>query len=185
MNYFNRVLAVIVLIFLLIVAIALTINPDATLALAQDWIGALQSWLADAAAAQRTLYLAVRVIAPLVLIPLLALLLWREVRPRRRQAARMQTESGSRANVSLDSTARRLAWQIDQLADVITVSPKLTARGGSVDVVLDLETHPETDVPMKTDEVVAAARELLTGQMGLQVGKVVVNIRHAPYRDGV
>jgi hypothetical protein len=37
---------------------------------------------------------------------------------------------------------------------------------------------------MKTDEVVAVTQDVLTEQMGLQVGKVTVHIRHGQYQDG-
>ena len=50
---------------------------------------------------------------------------------------------------------------------------------------LDLETRPEVDVPMKTDEVVGVAREVITERMGLQLGRIDVRINHAPYEEGI
>ena len=85
--------------------------------------------------------------------------------------------------MTADSVARRLSWHIDQLADVISVSPQVIARGKRVDIVIDLETSPEIDVPMKTDEVIAVAREVIVHRMGMQLGKAEVHITHTPYRD--
>jgi hypothetical protein len=131
------------------------------------------------------LYVAGRIGLLIVALVAFGLLLWLELWPRRPKAVRVHTEAGSQATVTADSVARRLAWHVDQLADVISATPRVTAHGRSVDVVLELETNPEIDVPMKTDEVVAVAREVITDRMGMQLGKVEVRIRHAPYQDEV
>ena len=112
-------------------------------------------------------------------------LLWQQVKPRRPKAVRVVTESGSQAAVTTDAVARRLAWHIDQLADVVSVEPTVTGGRGGVNVKLHVQTRPEIDVPMKTDEIVAVAREVVTERMGLQLGKIQVNIDHAPYTEGV
>ena len=49
---------------------------------------------------------------------------------------------------------------------------------------LDVQTRPEIDVPMKTDEIVSVAKEVITERMGLQLGKIQVHIDHAPYTEG-
>jgi len=36
---------------------------------------------------------------------------------------------------------------------------------------------------MKTDEVVAVTREVITERMGLQAGKIEVRIKHAAYQE--
>jgi hypothetical protein len=50
-----------------------------------------------------------------------------------------------------------------------------------LDVELLLETTPDIDVPMKTDEVLEVTREVIVERMGLKLGKVQVKIKHAPY----
>ena len=85
--------------------------------------------------------------------------------------------------MTTESVEKRLAWHIDQLSDVISVTPVVSAAGRAVNVVVNLETRPEIDVPMKTDEVVGVVREVVTERMGLQLGKVQVDIKHAPYRE--
>jgi hypothetical protein len=183
MNVFNRFVAVIVLLVLLILSVMLALSPEATLQAGQNALKIAEQFLNNLAASQIWLYYLGRVGVLIVGGGLFGYLLWREFRRRRPGTVRLQTETGSSASVALDSVARRLAWNIDQLADVISVQPQVKPRGNTVDVVLDLETAPETDVPMKTDEVVAVATEVMTEQMGLQVGKVRVNIRHGAYHD--
>jgi hypothetical protein len=183
MNAINRFLAIIILLALLALTVLLALVPEATLQASQNALTAAEQLLTNMAQTKPWLYLLGRVGLLVVGGGLFGLLLWREARPRRANSVRLQTESGSRATVSLDSISRRLAWNIDQLADVISVQPRVKPRGNAVDVMLDLETRPETDVPMKTDEVVAVATQVLTDQMGLQVGKVRVNIRHGGYQD--
>jgi hypothetical protein len=50
-----------------------------------------------------------------------------------------------------------------------------------VDVNLVLETSPDIDVPMKTEEVIEVTREVIVERLGLKLGKVQVKIKHAPY----
>ena len=61
------------------------------------------------------------------------------------------------------------------------MTPQVRTRGSAVDVQLDLQTSPDVDIPMKTDEVIALTRDVIQAQMGLQVNKIKVNIEHAPY----
>jgi hypothetical protein len=50
-----------------------------------------------------------------------------------------------------------------------------------VDIAVALETSPEIDVPMKTEEVLQVTREVVGERMGLKLGKVRVQLKHAPY----
>jgi len=81
----------------------------------------------------------------------------------------------------VDSIAQRLAYSIDQLPDVIKVTPKITARSRGVDILLILETTPDIDVPMKTEEVLEVTREVVGERMGLKLGKVQVQIKHVAF----
>jgi hypothetical protein len=56
------------------------------------------------------------------------------------------------------------------------------ARDSFVGDPVNLE-NGEIDVPMKTDEVVGVVKEVVTERMGLQLGKVQVRIKHAPYQE--
>ncbi len=62
----------------------------------------------------------------------------------------------------------------------MTVAPTVKAKGGAVDIKLEIETAPDVDVPMKTDEVVEVTREIIEEDMGLKLGKLDVRMRYAP-----
>lgn len=110
------------------------------------------------------------------------LLLWLELRRPRGKAVRVRKVSGEEAKVTTDSIAQRLTFNIDQLSEVISVKPKITAKGKGVHVRLNVETGPEIDVPAKTEEISQVAKEVIEERMGLKLaGKLEINIKHAPY----
>lgn len=119
----------------------------------------------------------------MLLLVILLLLLYLEIRRPARGAVRILHVSGGEAEVSTDSIAQRLEHNIDQLAEVISVRPMVTARRGGVEAALDVETSPDIDVPSKTEEICQVAREVLEERMGLKLNKITVNIRHAPYPE--
>ncbi len=183
MNIFNRIVTLLLLGALLALVILLAVFPTQSLQVTQNGLKEAGSFLERLQANTPWLFTLIRGLTAVLAAVLLVLLLWGELRRRRPKAVRIQTESGSQATVTTESVARRLTWHIDQLADVISVTPQVTAAGRAVNVVLQLETRPEIDVPMKTDEVVAVAREVISDRMGLQVGKIDVRIKHAAYQE--
>lgn len=184
MNVFNRIVVVLVLLILLAALVALAIVPFIALNTLSGGVNGFYGFLTRMAESSNTLFVAARVALVLLAVLLIGLLLAFELRRSGPRTVRVHTEAGSQASVTTDSVAQRLQWHIDQLADVNSVTPTVRARGKAVDVRLDLETQPEVDVPMKTDEVIAVTREVITERMGLQLGKVNVRIRHAPYQEG-
>jgi hypothetical protein len=183
MNIFNRIVTVLLLLLLLALVGTIVVLPTETVTAGQRGLESVGAFFAQLESAYYWLFIAGRILLAVIAVLLLGLLLWAEVRPRRPAAVRIHTEGGSQATVTADSVARRLAWHVDQLADVIAVTPRVNARGKAVDVLLELETRPEIDVPMKTDEVVAVTREVITERMGLQAGKIEVRIKHAAYQE--
>ncbi|PKO20867.1 MAG: hypothetical protein CVU38_17850 [Chloroflexi bacterium HGW-Chloroflexi-1] len=181
MNVFNRILTVLLLIVLLALAVLLAVFPAETVSVAGRGLQNSTAWLSILETSYYLFYVIGRIALVIVALLVFGLLLWGELRPRRPKAVRVHTDAGSQATVTTDSVSLRLAWHVDQLADVISVTPRVTAHGQSVDVLLDVETSPEIDVPMKTDEVVAVTREIIQDRMGMQLGKVEVRIKHAPY----
>jgi hypothetical protein len=146
---------------------------------ALDWV---EQGLARGAALDPTWLFGALRAGVIVLVTLIAFLLLRaELRRKRTPVVKMKAAGGGEAAVTADSIARRLAWHVDQLADVISVTPQVRTRGSAVDIELNLRTAPDVDIPMKTEEVIAVARDVVQTQMGLQVNKVKVNIEHAPY----
>lgn len=185
MNAFNRVVTVLLLLVLLLVTIAVAIFPLTALGWmgqsAGDWSDYLEYWETNV----RYLYVAIRVAIIVFAVLFFGVLLFLELRRRKIKTVRIVTAEGSAATVVTDSVSQRLTYHVDRLADVISVVPHVSGRGKTVHVGLDLETGPEIDVPMKTDEVVAVVREVVEERMGLQLGKVSIRIKHAPYPEDV
>ncbi len=182
MNVFNRILVVLVLLGGLALAALLAVFPLPALETAQRGLALAIDFLRNLASSQFALFVAGRVLLALLAVLIFGALLWGEIRAPRRKAVRVQTREGTIAEVAADSVSQRLAWHIDQIADVISVVPQVTPHGRAVDVVLDLETAPDVDVPMKTEEVVQCAKDIIVERMGLQAGRIQVRISHAPYQ---
>jgi len=185
-NLINRIVVVLLVIVLWAVVVLAAAAPEIALTGARqglDWIEV--SLFRQEAAQPGWLHLLLR--GAVIVVATLLTLAWliQELRRRKTPVVKMRLPSGGEAAVTADSIGRRLAWHIDQLADVNSVRPTVRTRGNSVDVDLSLQTAPDIDVPLKTEEVVAVARDVIETQMGLQLNKVKVNIDHAPYRPAL
>jgi len=182
MNVFNR-LVVLLLLLLIIVATALiVIVPQQSFLLVTnvfDWLrqGAREYMIGP----DKLLFAGGRVLVGGVVVFSCLILVWLELRRPRKRTIRTQKLAGGEAHITVDSIEQRLAYNIDQLPDVVKVSPRINGRARGVDVDLLLETSPDIDVPMKTEEVIEVTREVIVERMGLKLGKVQVKIKHAPY----
>jgi hypothetical protein len=177
MNVFNRVIVTLLLlasvpILLLLIGVAVFhVQAANVLSTLVGGVGTLSNTV-------RVLI----VIASVVVLIVDIVLLWFELRqPASTQTVRIKQVTGGEAEMSTDSIEGRLAYNIDQLADVIRVTPKVTGRGKGVEVLLDVETRPDIDVPVKTEEVMTVARQVVEDRMGLELARIRVNIRHAPF----
>lgn len=177
MNAFNRVVFILFILAWIALLIVTAVVPFTvlerliyTLQQAQSLLQARWPWS----------YL-IALAAIIVLVLLALLLLWFEVRPRAKKTLMVRTVSGTQAEVSTASVQQALQQRISQLGDVFKVKPTVTGRGGGVDVLLELETPAEIDIPTKVDEVSQAARDVVEARMGLSVSKVKVLLKHGPY----
>jgi hypothetical protein len=182
MNVFNRLVVVLLLLLLIVVAAIFVIVPKETLDLVATFFG----WLSQGAenyinSPDRLLFAGARVLIGGILVFACLVVLWLELRRPRKKTIAVQKLTGGEAHITVESIEQRLAYNLDQLPDVINVAPTITGRSRGVDVDLVLETAPEIDVPMKTEEIMEVTREVIGERMGLQVGKVQVKIKHAPY----
>ena len=181
MNLINRIIGILFLLFIFLLLIVLAVIPFDALNWLQTQLGEFSQWARQYQMAQPLIFnlgrAALAAIAILVVMPLLIA----ELPHKKREAAvTMRTDQGE-IRVTADSIARRLAWRLDQLADIVSVAPFVIPRGDTVNVQLDVETSPEVDVPMKTDEIMLVTREVIEQDMGLKLGKISVNLRHADY----
>jgi hypothetical protein len=182
-NLINRIIVVLVIILFWAALVAVAAVPAQALAWARQGLDWVEISLMQLANMQPVwLYPLLRGAAIVVATLLAIAWLLQELRRKRTPVVKMRLPSGDEAEVTADSVSRRLAWHIDQLADVISATPVVRARGAGVDVDLNLETAPDVDIPLKTDEVVAVTRDVIETQMGLQLNRVKVSIEHTPYK---
>jgi hypothetical protein len=174
MNLFNRVVTVLLFVVLMIAVPILMILPTQIAGLAQQY-------LEVAASGVSVFHRAVLVMLGIISFIICGLVLYLEFRRPARKMVRLESATGGEVELAVESIAQRLEYRIDQLPDVVTVRPVIKPRRKSVDVELNLETTPDIDVPIKTEEVYQVAREVIEGRMGLKLNKIKVNIKHAPY----
>lgn len=182
MNVLNRVLVIVLILAIIVLVAVLVIAPKQTFELGAQGLDGLGRYT-DLYQTPRywPLFTSGRIIVGGALVLLCLFLLWLELRRPRKKTIQAQKMAGGEAHIAIDSVAQRLAYNIDQLPDVVKVSPRITGRSRGVDIDLVLETSPDIDVPMKTEEVLQVTREVIEDQMGLKLGKVNVKIKHAPY----
>lgn len=181
MNVVNRLLIILLILALIVLIALIVIVPKQTFQLGSQALDGAGRF-SDAWSTQNwALFASGRVILGGALILLLLVFLWLQLRRPRKKTIRTQKVAGGEAEIAVDSVAQRLAYNIDQLPDVIKVSPRITSRARGVDIDLILETAPDIDVPMKTEEVLEVTREVIEERMGLKLGKVNVKIKYAPY----
>lgn len=181
MNVFNRTVVILLLVAIIVLAAVFVIVPHDSLhvvAVYADW---LYDESMDYGNANPLFFAALRVIVGGAVIIVCLFILWLELRRPRKKTIRALKLEGGEASITTDSVEQRLAYNIDQLPEVIRVSPQVAGRARGVDLNLLVETSPEIDVPMKTEEIVQVAREVIVERMGLKLGKVQVKIKHAPY----
>ena len=182
MNVFNRLVMIVLLVVSMIVLpvglVLVPARPDIVTIMGQQSLSRLMA----IGGQNQLLFISVGTLLAALTFIVCGLLLWLELRRPRAKAVRIKKVSGDEAKVTTDSIAQRLTYNIDQLAEIISVKPKITAKGKGVHVQLNVETGPEIDVPAKTEEISQVAREVIEEMMGLKLaGKLEINIKHAPY----
>ncbi len=120
------------------------------------------------------------VLAALVFFVSVLLLFLELQRPSVRRL-RVTQVADSRVEVTQEAITRRIDSSILQVTDIVKVKTRVVPanKGNVVDLFFDLETNPEVNVPQKTQEVIGVAKQVLGEQMGLQVGKIQVQIDYA------
>lgn len=182
MVIFNRIVVILLWLALLVGAVFVALDPvRAAETLAQwatTWADDLTTWRNE----NPTNYLIAQVAFGIGSVVLVALLLWMQLSTLRKRGVRIYTADGGAAELDADSVGRRLSWHLDQIAEVISVIPNVKPRGSAVDIHLEIEAAPDVDIPMKTEEVVQVAREVIESDLGLRMGKLDVRMRCAPFQ---
>jgi hypothetical protein len=177
MNSVNRLLLI---VELLIVVVALPIVVILLLFNRAGLSDTLASVTRGLAAGSDTALSQVLCVGSALLIFVVAvILLFLELRPSSRRLRVKQVTDGQ-VEVTDDAIIQRLGHSILQIADVIGAHPRVAAaKNNAVDVSVELETSPEVNVPQKTQEVIVVVKQVMEEQMGLQVGKIRVQIDYS------
>ena len=178
MNIFNRVIVVLSLLAIMIVSAIFFIVPLPILQVVNSFLQQLETNLKGT---NQFFQIAGGLALTLFVWIICAAILWLEVRRPRAKTIKVLKISGGEAELTIDSIANRLEYNIDQLADIIKVKPVISPGRKGVKVDLELETSPEIEVPMKTEEVQQLTKDIVETRMGLRLDSVRVLIRHAPY----
>jgi hypothetical protein len=177
---FNRIVAIVLWLLLMALIGVFAVMPLQVVAVLQTWLGEAEAALVAAQTADPSNFLIGQIAVGVSAVLIFGLLVGLEIWSGRRRGVRIRTVQGGSAELDTASIGRRLSWQLDQLAEIISVVPIVKSKGGSVDIKLEIEAAPDVDVPMKTDEVVDVTRDLIEQDMGLKLGKLDVHMRYAP-----
>lgn len=184
MSAFNRFVVVVLLTVLLLACLVIAINPINVLTVVEGRVTGLLGQLTTLRDESLTNFIIGQVAFGVGTILLFSMLLWVEIFAIRRRGVRIRTAEGGTAELDTNSVGRRLAWHLDQLAEVMTVVPAVRPRGNAVDITLEIEAAPDVDIPLKTEEVVQVTREIIEQELGLKMGKLDVRMRCAPFEPG-
>ncbi len=182
MNFINRLLVIVELL----IAIALMPIVMASVIFFRPSVAATLSNLGRnlTDGPNVSLIQAIGVGVALVVFVVSVLLLFLELaRPHGRRLVVPQVTDG-KVEVTEEAITQRLEQNIVQLADVVRVKPRVAAgKGNLVNVFIELESSPQVNVPQKTQEVISVARQAMEQQMGLQVGKIQVQLDYSRKQD--
>jgi hypothetical protein len=103
------------------------------------------------------------------LIFLLFLIL--EVRRPATKAIKVQQTTGGEVELSVESIADRVDYEVDQLPGVLNVSTDVTSKRGGVLVELDVNIAGKLDVPKRAEQIVETARQVVEDKMGLKLAR--------------
>lgn len=180
MTTFNRIVAILVWLLLAALIAVAAVIPIQVVEWARLQLEQAEQMLRAWQESDPNNFLIGQVATGVAGLVIFGLLIGLEIWSGQRRGVRIRTVQGGSAELDTVSIGRRLSWQLDQLAEIISVVPIVKSKGGSVDIKLEIEAAPDVDVPMKTDEVVEVTRDLIEQDMGLKLGRLDVHMRYAP-----
>lgn len=184
MNTLNRVLIVLGLIAAVFLCTAALVLPAAGVPVLESLAGQLER-LAELVESLRwyvRIPLAVLFAATLDIVLVLFLIL--EVRRPRPKFIRVEKAAGGEVNVSMASISDRLNYEVNSLPNVLRVKSKVSSKRKGVVISLDADISAGMDVPMKADQIVERARQVVEEKMGLKMARPPkVNLRAIPYPE--
>lgn len=185
MALFNRIVTAILWLFLLIGISITAVAPLQTIQQLQQWLAMALTTLQTLQALDPSNFIIAQATIGIIAVFLFGALFWLELWGMRQRGVRIRTMTGGSAELDTASISRRLEWHLEKVAEVNNVIPTVHAKGGAVNVRLEIEVEPEVDIPLKTDEVVALARDVVEEDIGLKLGRLDVHMRCAPFEPSL
>ena len=184
MNVLNRIVSVVLLLVVMVACTTLFLAPVYVFNWSGTWSGYFSRYFSRAIPysagwiGQKALGILFAVALDIILILVLIL----EVRWPKPKTIRVEKTSGGEVMISVASVADRLTYEIDQLAGVLRVKPKISVKRRGVVVVLDVRTVAGIDVPERSERIVATAQAVIEENLGLKLAQPPkVSLRTAPY----
>lgn len=174
-NVVNRIVVILLLVAITATAIVAAAVPDQILLAIKQTFGPMTINLLD-----RIVLAAVAVVVTIVS----AFLIRAELVRAKRRGVSLGNVAGASAQLSTDSIASRLKDKLEALPNIRSASPKVTSRGSSVEIEVNLLTDPGVDVSQKATEAAGVIRETVEKDMGVKIArggpKVDIKYHHGP-----
>lgn len=187
MNIFNRFILVILLLGLIVVLTAVFVFPDQILPVVGQFLVDWGKYFAWVDQEQQLLRLGISIGLAVIVDLILALMIFLEIKPKRKRFIKVEQVSGGKATVSLDSITRQLLYRLDPLPGVVKVSPTIRPKGDKIQASIDVMVTRELAVPQMADQLISTAKQALADDLGLVIAaepqiriKVVDGARRSP-----
>ena len=187
MNIFNRFILVILILGLIVALTVVIIFPDQILIVVGQFLVNWGQYFAWVDQEQKLLRFGISIGLAVIVDLVLALLIFFEVKPKRKRFIKVEKVSGGKATVSLDSIARQILFRLDPLPGVVKVTPIIRPKGDKIQAHIDVLVTRELAVPQMADQLISTAKQALTDDLGLVMAsepqiriKVVEGIRRNP-----
>lgn len=175
MKTFNKILIIVGCLICMLALTTLFIIPQRILTDAGQWMVSWGNYLGTVPPFPR---IAVGIVLAVLANLLLILLIFFELKPQRKRFIRVQQVTGGVATLSNDSVVQQLHHKLDPVSGVIAVKPQIRAKGDKVQATIDVDVAAGSNVPELAGELMRVVKNVLTGDLGLQVfGEPVVRIR--------
>ncbi|MBE9508725.1 MAG: alkaline shock response membrane anchor protein AmaP [Chloroflexi bacterium] len=184
MNRVNRVFVVILLLVAMVVCSVTLVFPVRVLDAVAQQPAALANYLRGFERFSPGWFVRAGLggLFALTLDIILVLFLIAEVRRPTPKFVQVEKATGGKVLVSIASIADRLRYEVDALANVLRAKPKVSAKRKGVVVELEVETAAGVDVPVKAEQIMETARQVVEESMGLKLARPPkVNLRAVPY----
>ena len=169
MNWFNRIVIILLILSAMVIIPLILMFPgeaQAWLRYVADVIQANVGWLNGLQPAEQIGVKLILAAVSMAVFVVGVLFLALEVIRIRRSTVRLKDGSGE---LMMSGITGHLSYYVDLLPDVLRVRPVVQSMGKSVRVTLNVETAPGVNVLEKSEEVRQTARQVIEGQLGLNV----------------